>query len=93
MAEALSGEEREEILDGLTRPQRLLLKRAYAKTMAKPLVINGQNMMSVSVSMVGRHFAEWVTVRPPRLVLSKKGFEVASLLRVQGWPNTEKPRG
>jgi hypothetical protein len=92
MSENLSADEREEIVNGLSRSQRLLLKRAFAKTRNKPLRMQGPNMQVVAAGMAELGYAEWVSVSPPELVLTKKGFQLANYLSVKGWPNCERKR-
>ncbi len=77
------------VLDGMTRPQRLMLKRAYASSTARPLMIEGPNMQKVADQM---HQLEYLTPVRSGFILSKTGWRLALLLRVAGWPNCEKPR-
>ncbi len=49
-------------------------------------------MQVVAASMAELGYAEWVSVSPPELVLTKKGFQLANYLSVKGWPNCERKR-
>ena len=77
------------VLDGMTRPQRLMLKRAYASSTARPLMIEGPNMQKVADQM---HRLDYLTPVRSGFILSKTGWRLAALLRVAGWPNCEKTR-
>jgi len=85
----MTSDERREIVGGLHRTQRLILKRAYAKSKQRPLMVEGPNMAKVAGSMVALGYLE-----PCRagVVLTAAGFRLAAIMRVDGWPNCEKVR-
>jgi len=78
------------MLDAMRRPQRLMLKRAYAKTQRHPLMMDGPNMARVAQEMVRLGYLKQCRAG---YVLTGAGFKLAFALRVDGWPNCEKGRG
>ena len=82
-------------LESLTRPQRLMLKKAYAATTNRPLqIINGPQamMQRVAEKMIDMGLLRLVQSQFFAVVLTEEGFALALQLRQQGWPNTEKAR-
>jgi len=88
MSDDLTADELE-ALDLMSRPVRLILKRAWGKTVQRPLWLDGPNMRKAAVS------AELLTlierVRPDAVALTPLGFRLALHLRRSGWPNCERP--
>lgn len=82
-------------LDDLTRPERLMLKRAYAATDSRPLhVRNGPKaaMQKVVERMIAKGLCRLAREQFFAVVLTPQGFDLAVELARQGWPNTEKPK-
>lgn len=82
-------------LDQLTRPERLMLKRAYSASERRPLhVQNGPKaaMQAVAERMIDKGLCRLVSTQYFAMVLTEAGFALAVELSRQGWPNTEKPR-
>jgi len=82
-------------LDDLSRPERLMLKRAYAATDSRPLhVRNGPQaaMQRVAEKMIDKGLCRLAREQFFAVVLTARGFELAVELARQGWPNTEKPK-
>ncbi len=80
-------------LDDLTRPERLMLRKAYAATERRPLhVRNGPKaaMQIVAERMIDKGLCRLVPTQFFALVLTPAGFALAVELQRQGWPNTEK---
>lgn len=83
-------------LEDLSRPERLMLKRAFAKTENRPLhVINGPKarMQIVAERMIDKGLCKLVETQFFAVVLTQDGLALAVELSRQGWPNTEKPTG
>ncbi len=79
-------------LDDLTRPQRLMLKKAYAKTVQRPLhIVNGPKalMQRCAEKMIDMGLLRLVPEQYFAVILTPDGFALAQQLQRQGWPNTE----
>lgn len=80
-------------LDDLTRPQRLMLKKAYAATERRPLqIINGPKalMQRCAEKMIDMGLCRLVREQYFAVVLTPDGFALAVELARQGWPDTER---
>ena len=83
-------DERVERLARLTRPQRLFLKRAWAATTRRPLLVVGPESRKVFQLMVDLGLARWLDGEAA--LLTAEGHDLACVLARQGWPRCEKPR-
>ena len=79
-------------LDALPRAVRLVIKRAWGKSVQRPLWVAGQNMGRAVQSAIKLELVTEVRRmgNDRAIVLTPVGFWCGMHLRRQGWPNCEK---
>ena len=75
----------------LSRPQRLMLKRAWASSLGRPLQVMGPGMQRVAKEMIDLELIETVPPHEFAVLLTRRGFHAAGILQKAGWPYCEKP--
>lgn len=79
----------DDLLGGLTRPQRLFLKRAWAASERKPFFPVGSASARVMKTMCQKGYVRTVGYGA---VLTPAGHKCAVRLSALGWPNCEKSK-
>lgn len=84
-----------EALDLMPRPVRLMIKRAWGKSMQRPLWIEGKNMLKAmgAAERLGLITAVRSYGLQVAVVLTPLGFRLGQHLQRQGWPRCEKGSG
>ncbi|WP_299085128.1 hypothetical protein [uncultured Ruegeria sp.] len=91
MARNWTDEECKARLAAMTRPQRLILKRAYSAYEARPLQMEGPHMARAGRECAEIGYCKWVEGRRGRgVVLTPQGHTLAVYLMVRDWPDCER---